>query len=55
MGLSKKAIYHDAHADFTAQVVNYTRTNDALKVPINPGAGLLSGNISTKRLQWPKN
>jgi IS1 family transposase len=36
---SKKAIYHDAHADFLAQVMNYTRTNDALKVLINPAAG----------------
>jgi hypothetical protein len=37
---SKKAIYHDAHANFVAQVMNYTRTNDALKILINPDAGL---------------
>lgn len=37
---SKKAIFHDAQADFTAQVMNYTRTNDGLKVLINPNAPL---------------
>ena len=37
---SKKAIFHDAQADFTAQVMNYTRTNDGLKVLINPKASL---------------
>lgn len=37
---SKKAVFHDAQADFTAQVMNYTRTNDALKVIINPDANL---------------
>jgi len=37
---SKKAIFHDAHADLLTQVMNYTRTNDALKVLINPSAGL---------------
>ena len=37
---SKKAVFHDAHIDFVAQVMNYTRTNDALKVQINPDAGL---------------
>jgi hypothetical protein len=35
---SKKALYHDAHIDFVTQVMNYTRTNDALKIQINPGA-----------------
>ena len=29
---SKKAVFHDAHADLPTQVMNYTRTNDALKV-----------------------
>jgi hypothetical protein len=32
---SKKAIYHDAHIDFVTQIMNYTRTNDALKIQIN--------------------
>jgi hypothetical protein len=36
---SKKAVYHDAQANFTAQVMNYTRTNDGLKTPLNPNAG----------------
>lgn len=35
---SKKSVYHDAQANFTAQVMNYTRTNDALKVIFNPKA-----------------
>jgi IS1 family transposase len=35
---SKKALYHDAHIDFLAQVMNYTRPNDALKIQINPTA-----------------
>lgn len=33
---SKKSVFHDAQANFTAQVMNYTRTNDGLKIPINP-------------------
>jgi hypothetical protein len=37
---SKKAVFHDAHIDFVTQVMNYTRTNDALKIQINPDAGL---------------
>jgi hypothetical protein len=37
---SKKAVFHDAHINFVAQVMNYTRTNDALKVQINPNAAL---------------
>lgn len=35
---SKKALYHDAHIGFVAQVMNYTRPNNALKIQINPGA-----------------
>lgn len=35
---SKRALYHDAHIDFVTQVMNYTRTNNALKIQINPGA-----------------
>jgi IS1 family transposase len=35
---SKKAVFHDAHIDFVTQVMNYTRTNDALKIQINPNA-----------------
>ena len=35
---SKKACFHDAHIRFLAQVVNYTRTVDALKITINPDA-----------------
>jgi IS1 family transposase len=35
---SKKSVFHDAQANFTAQVMNYTRTNEGLKVPINPNA-----------------
>ena len=37
---SKKSVFHDAQADFTAQVMNYTRTNDGLKITINPEAAL---------------
>jgi hypothetical protein len=37
---SKKAEFHAAQIKFTTQVMNYTRTNDALKVLINPNAGL---------------
>jgi len=37
---SKKHVFHDAQIKFTAQVMNYTRTNDALKVLINPKAAL---------------
>ena len=37
---SKKSVLHDAQINFTAQVMNYTRTNDALKVLINPKAAL---------------
>jgi hypothetical protein len=37
---SKKAALHDAQINFTAQVMNYTRTNDALKILINPQATL---------------
>lgn len=36
---SKKAVFHDAQTNFTAQVMNYTRTNDGLKILINPNAG----------------
>lgn len=36
---SKKAVFHDAQANFTAQVMNYTRTNDGLKIVTNPNAG----------------
>lgn len=35
---SKKARYHDAHADFLTTVVNYCRQNEALKELINPNA-----------------
>lgn len=35
---SKKAIYHDAQIILTAQIMNYTRTNEALKVILNPNA-----------------
>lgn len=37
---SKKSVFHDAQANFTAQVMNYTRTNDGLKILINPHAAL---------------
>lgn len=37
---SKKSMYHDAHIDFVAQVMNYTRPNHALKILINPSAPL---------------
>lgn len=37
---SKKAVFHDAQANFTAQVMNYTRTNDGLKILINSNAAL---------------
>lgn len=37
---SKKFIFHDAQANFTAQVMNYTRTNDGLKILLNPDAAL---------------
>lgn len=37
---SKKPNYHDAHADFLTTVFNYCRENKALKVLINPNAGL---------------
>jgi hypothetical protein len=37
---SKKAEYHDAQINFIVQVMNYTRTNGALKILINPSAGL---------------
>jgi len=37
---SKKSIFHDAQANFLAQVMNYTRTNDGLKIKINPDAAL---------------
>ena len=36
---SKNAIFHDAQVDFIAQVMNYTRTNGALKTLIDPNAG----------------
>lgn len=35
---SKKSEFHDAQTDFVAQVMNYTRTNEALKIVINPDA-----------------
>jgi IS1 family transposase len=35
---SKKAVFHDAQANFTAQIMNYTRTNSALKILLNPDA-----------------
>lgn len=35
---SKKSIFHDAQVNFTAQVMNYTRTNDGLKILKNPNA-----------------
>jgi hypothetical protein len=35
---SKKSVFHDAQANFMAQVMNYSRTNDGLKLPINPSA-----------------
>ena len=35
---SKKSVFHDAQINFTAQVMNYTRTNDALKILIHPNA-----------------
>ena len=34
--------------------MNYTRTNDALKVLINPKAALLNKNINIEPQQWPK-
>lgn len=37
---SKKAKYHDAHADFLTTVFNYCRQNEALKELINPNAVL---------------
>lgn len=37
---SKKAIYHDAHADFLTALFNYCRQNEALKELINPNAPL---------------
>lgn len=37
---SKKALFHDAQANFIAQVMNYTRTNDGLKILTNPDAAL---------------
>ena len=37
---SKKSVFHDAQINFTAQVMNHTRTNDALKILINPKATL---------------
>jgi hypothetical protein len=37
---SKKSVFHDAQANFTAQVMNYTRTNEGLKVLLNPNAAL---------------
>lgn len=37
---SKKAKYHDAHADFLTAVFNYCRQNEALKEIINPDAAL---------------
>lgn len=37
---SKKAVFHDAHINFVTQVMNYTRTNDGLKVLVNPNAEL---------------
>lgn len=39
---SKKAIFHDAQLDFTAQVMNYTRCNDGLKICITPNAALFT-------------
>ena len=35
---SKKAKYHDAHADFLTVVFNYCRQNEALKEVVNPNA-----------------
>lgn len=35
---SKKAKYHDAHADFLTTIFNYCRQNEALKELINPDA-----------------
>ncbi|MFT5618837.1 MAG: hypothetical protein ACI85I_002072 [Arenicella sp.] len=35
---SKKANYHDAHADFLTTVFNFCRQNEALKELINPDA-----------------
>jgi len=35
---SKKAKYHDAHADFLTVVFNYCRQNEVLKEVINPNA-----------------
>ena len=37
---SKKAKYHDAHADFLTALFNYCRQNEALKELINPNAAL---------------
>jgi IS1 family transposase len=37
---SKRAVFHDAHINFLTQVMNYTRTNDDLKILVNPNAGL---------------
>jgi hypothetical protein len=35
---SKKSIFHDAQANLLAQVMNYTRVNEGLKILINPNA-----------------
>lgn len=35
---SKKSIFHDAQANFIAQVMNYTRTNEGLRIMLNPDA-----------------
>ncbi len=45
---SKKAVFHDAQADFIAQVMNYTRTNDGLKFTVNPGAALFKQKYKHK-------
>jgi hypothetical protein len=36
----QKSVFHDAQASFTAQMINYTRTRDGIKILINPNAEL---------------
>lgn len=45
---SKKANYHDAHADFLTAVFNYCRQNEALKELINPNAALFETKYRRK-------
>ena len=45
---SKKCVYHDAQADFLAQVMNFTRTNDALKTLFNSDSTLFEQKYTHK-------